>query len=64
MRVGAMGATGFDFPALLALADRQGIPEDVMLIILPFADAGLAEAMAERHARHRQELEMRTTPSG
>jgi len=64
MRVGAMGATGFDFPALLGIADRQGIPDDVMLIILPFADAGLAEAMAERRARHQQELEMRSKPSG
>lgn len=55
-----MGAIGFDIPALISIGERQGIETDLLLLILPFADAGLSHALAEQRNRHQQDLNTQT----
>ena len=43
--------TGFDLPALLELADSQGYDRSTMAQLIPFAEAGLLEAVQEREER-------------
>ena len=51
-----MGAIGLDIPALISIGERQGMETDLLLLMLPFADAGLSHAMAEQRERHQQDL--------
>lgn len=42
------GVTGFDMPALLAMADAYGFDREAMAHLLPFGEAGMVTALAER----------------
>ena len=42
------GVVGLDMPALLEISDALGYDRNVMIVLLPYAEAGLMEALDEQ----------------
>ena len=45
------GVTGFDMPAFLEAARIQGCDIEAMMILLPYGETGLLEAMKEEREK-------------
>ena len=49
LRMGGMGGViGFDLPAILVLADAYGCDREAIAVLLPFAEAGMVQAINRR----------------
>lgn len=48
MRIGMAGVTGLDAAACLALLDRRGLDPNISALFLPYLEAGILSAIAER----------------